>query len=62
MEVSGQLHAPADSTPARNNVTHRLAGWMGSRADLDGFLKKEKMKNVSFTARRLKAPVSPITK
>jgi len=37
MEVSGQLHDPADSTPGSNNVTHRLAGWMGTRTGMDGF-------------------------
>jgi hypothetical protein len=47
MEVSGQLHAPADSFPGRNKVTYRLTGWMGSRADLDGFGEEK----TSYTCR-----------
>jgi hypothetical protein len=35
MDVSGQLHAPADLFQETNPGTHSIGGWVGPRAGLD---------------------------
>ena len=42
MEVSGYLHAPPALPPGRNPGRHCIGGWVGPRAGLDGFGKREK--------------------
>jgi hypothetical protein len=42
MEVSGQLHIPAVLTPGKELAdTHRIVGWVGSRAILDAVVKRK---------------------
>jgi len=42
MEVSGQLHGPDHFTPGeRTHGTHRIGGWVGPKADLDGVAKRK---------------------
>jgi hypothetical protein len=42
MEVSGQLHAPADLPPReRAPVTHWIGGWIGPRAVQDAVVKRK---------------------
>jgi hypothetical protein len=42
MEVSGQLHAPATSTPRETAPgTHWIGGWVGPRTILDTVVKRK---------------------
>ena len=39
MGVGGQHHTPAALPPGKRSGTHRIGGWVGPRAGLDGYGK-----------------------
>jgi len=40
-ELNGELHALVTLTPGQNPSTHSAGGWVGSRADMNGFGEKK---------------------
>jgi len=39
--MNSELHALVTSTPGKNPGTHSAGGWVGSRADMNGFGEKK---------------------
>ena len=59
MEVSGELHAPAALPPGKYfRTTHRIGGWVGPRAGLDGFGEKKSLFSIPEFEPRTVQPVA----